>query len=621
MIKKVSINSFIKKYEIIDIEKQLVCQYLKTNHISYQDNSFILNYLDGFCASPQLIKDIEDLNHITLEEISIDMELLIPAIDKKINGAFFTPSYIVDYIINTIHPSENAKIIDPSCGSGAFLLGIIRYYIQQYGKSVSQCIKENIYGSDILAYNILRSKLLLVLCGLTYKESIDINDIHIIQCDSLRQNWTQKFDVVIGNPPYVKFQDMEDSTRNFLLKEWETTKYGTFNLYFAFFELGLKLLKKEGVMGYITPNNYFTSLAGECLRDFFQSKRCIYQIVDFGSTKVFDVQTYTAITFLNKEKNNFIAYNRINENEDPISFLTQMTFTQNEYAHLTNKKWRLLCGSERENIHKLEHSGTPLGDMFDICVGIATLKDEIYFIDPLSENEQYYTIIKADKEYKIEKEITRQLIKISDIKTQSDIKKNRRRIIFPYTISKNKASVIDENIIKEQYPKCYEYLLSVKNILSLRGKGKHQYSPFYSYGRTQGLSRRGIKLLTPTFSKYPRFLIDNADNSFFTNGYGIYYKETNQNILFPNPIASQENIDALQKILNSSLMDYYVRKTSVSIDGGYPCYQKNFIERFTIPDFSESEIANLKNLTDPKEINNFLSHKYQINLPSPNLEE
>lgn len=549
------------------------------------------------------------------------MELLIPALDKKINGAFFTPSYIVDYIINTIRPTEKAKIIDPSCGSGAFLLGVIKYYTQRYGKSVSQCIKENIYGSDILAYNVLRSKLLLVLCGLTYKESIDINDINIIQCDSLKQSWSQKFDVVIGNPPYVKFQDMEDDTRDFLLKEWETTKYGTFNLYFAFFELGLKLLKEDGRMGYITPNNYFTSLAGECLRNFFQNKRCIYQIVDFGSTKIFDVQTYTAITFLNKEKNDFIAYSRINDEEDPISFLSETTFTPNEYIHLANKKWRLLCGSERENIQKLEHSGTPLGDMFDICVGIATLKDEIYFIDPLSESEHYYTIIKSDKEYKIEKEITRELVKISDVKTQSDITRNRRRIIFPYIVSKNKVSVINENIIKDKYPRCYEYLLSAKQTLALRGKGKHQYVPFYSYGRTQGLSRKGIKLLTPTFSKYPRFLIDNNDNSFFTNGYGIYYKEIDQNILFPNPIATQENIDVLQKILNSVLMDYYVRKTSVSIDGGYPCYQKNFIERFTIPNFSDLEIANLKSLTDPNDINKFLLAKYQINLPSPNLNE
>jgi hypothetical protein len=66
-------------------------------------------------------------------------------------------------------------------------------------------------------------------------------------------------------------------------------------------------------------------------------------------------------------------------------------------------------------------------------------------------------------------------------------------------------------------------------------------------------------------------------------------------------------------------MHYYVSKTSVSIEGGYPCYQKNFIEKFTIPEFSESEIELLRSLNDKEEIDDFLIEKYQINVFAGNL--
>jgi len=66
-------------------------------------------------------------------------------------------------------------------------------------------------------------------------------------------------------------------------------------------------------------------------------------------------------------------------------------------------------------------------------------------------------------------------------------------------------------------------------------------------------------------------------------------------------------------------MHYYISKTSVSIEGGYPCYQKNFIEKFTIPELSNREVSELRSLSHPNDINLFLIDKYQVNLPIPNL--
>lgn len=204
------------------------------------------------------------------------------------------------------------------------------------------------------------------------------------------------------------------------------------------------------------------------------------------------------------------------------------------------------------------------------------------------------------------------------MKCQADIGANSRRFIFPYKMINGKMAPITEDEMSSMYPFCYDYFNHVKDILASRGKGKHKYTPFYSYGRTQGLNRRGVRIYTPTFSKYPRFLIDLDENSLFTNGYGIYLRETAENLFEYNSISDIENLDVIQKILNSEIMNYYITATSVAIEGGYPCYQKNFIEKFTIPNLNTTQIEHIRAVSDRDELNSYLEEIYQINLPVPN---
>jgi adenine-specific DNA-methyltransferase len=155
-------------------------------------------------------------------------------------------------------------------------------------------------------------------------------------------------------------------------------------------------------------------------------------------------------------------------------------------------------------------------------------------------------------------------------------------------------------------------------------KGKRYFLLFM--GRTQGITRFGKKILNPTFSKHPRFLFVPEEDAYYTNGYGIYFDRdhSNNSTLFEDStheMSKEENIIEVQKILNSIIMDYYVSNTSISIQGGFPCYQKNFIEKFTIPNFSKEELNILKNLSDKVEIDEFLIEKYQTKILPGNLVE
>lgn len=610
---KKTLNTLSINYNFVDVEKHIFYKYLTQKKIKYDKSKILKKYFHQFKLNEKLFNTVNKLNIDSFEELEKSQELLIPQIDRKINGTFFTPKNIVRKIIEEVNPQLNDKCSDISCGCGSFLIGLIKYYQSNHKKTINDSLKQNIFGYDILDYNIRRTKILISIFGLENNEIVNEESFNLEVCNSLKKNWKLNFDIIVGNPPYVKYQDLKETQRNFLLENFETIKKGTFNLYFSFFELGFNLLKKKGKLGYITPNNYFTSLSGEPLRSFFQKNKSIEKIIDFNSKKVFDVLTYTCLTFLNKENRDVIKFNKYFEGNFNIYIDNYNKSLSNIHLkNLKQKKWRLLLEKDQENIEIIENIGKKLSQLFTINVGIATLRDDLYFLDG-KDIKGHFKLLKNTKYY-IESELVKSIYKISDFKNKSGVDNNERKIIFPYTVSNNKSNIIGEDVLQKDFPNTYKYFNKIKYELLERSK-KTILKPFFQYGRSQGLNKFGIRLLTPTFSQKPNFLIVKEKDSLYCNGYGIHYNsDQNRSTLFDiYPIQKPENIDVLGRILNSNIMDYYVKTTSVTIDGGYPCYQKNFIELFTIPDIDKNTIIELRNLNS-SEFEDQLMRIYKLNL-------
>jgi tRNA1(Val) A37 N6-methylase TrmN6 len=615
---KKELNKLIKEFDIQSIEKALIRSYVCKNSLTVSKNKLLKDVLE---EEDRAISEIEELivNVSSLSDMDSMInafELLIPQSDKKLNGAFFTPSYVSNFIATELINSENYTVCDPSCGCGAFLISAVRVMTKKSQKSVVDIIENNIYGSDVAEYSIRRAKLLLSLLAVENGEDVKEIKFNLVSNDSLKSDWSKLFpkvvlkggfDVVVGNPPYVKFQDLKENQRADLNRNWRTLKRGTYNLYFAFFELGLNLLHENGSLGYITPNNYFTSLAGVDLRRHLSENRFITKIIDFNHLKIFDAQTYTAITFLDKKGKDHFEFDRFDEKKD-LELLGMREYSLVNFSDLNNDKWRLLKNIDQTNIKKIETAGRPLGEIADIRVGIATCLDTAYFVDGRTEKNKYLSKNYNGREYKIEKSATRPIAKISDFNDQADLELNTRRIIFPYRSNMNgKPEIIPEEDVKSLFPHTHRYLLEVKKDLSTRDKGKVDYPEWFAYARTQGLNFVGKKLLTPTFSSKPRFLLENNSDSLFCNGYAIFMNK-NKDIWGSDELT----LHILQKILNSIVMDYYIKKTSVSIQGGYPCYQKNFIERFTIPKLLKEDLSFLRKTNDKKKIDSYLINKYNL---------
>ncbi|KAA6316281.1 hypothetical protein EZS27_033387, partial [termite gut metagenome] len=234
MINKRKIAELLSSFSIEDVEREVIAHFLDTFYLDYSSSHILTDYLHNYNHNKDLSSQIKTLGIDTIKTLENCLEMLIPENDRKLNGTFFTPTYIVDYIIGEIQPKENERNIDPSSGCGAFLIGMAEYYNKQYGKSIKKTVQDNIFGADILPHNIERAKRLLSIYALQRGEILEETDFNLYQRDSLRYQWIEKYNNVVGNPPYVKFQDLSDENREYLIRHWQTIEKGTFNLYFAF---------------------------------------------------------------------------------------------------------------------------------------------------------------------------------------------------------------------------------------------------------------------------------------------------------------------------------------------------------------------------------------------------
>ena len=269
---------------------------------------------------------------------------------RKEQGIYYTPSYIVDYIVrNTLgellkrkRPKEVEKIrvLDPACGSGSFLIksfDILNEYWREKDKNYAQAqldttgqgttftrkakiLQNNIFGVDLdkQAVEIAQLNLLLKIAEKGHRLPLLQQNIKI--GNSLIDNpevagdkafkWEEEFeqimdeggfDVAIGNPPYV-------FSRNFiptLYKEYFSKNYETFeyqpDLYITFLERAIKLAKPGGYIGVIVPNAWFGNLRTEKIRKFILENTTIITVI-YCPKETFNIGVETAVLIFQKKK-------------------------------------------------------------------------------------------------------------------------------------------------------------------------------------------------------------------------------------------------------------------------------------------------------------------------------
>jgi len=226
------------------------------------------------------------------------------------------------------------KIVDPACGSGAFLVAAFDLLAAAYRRAVArlhalgekvdfdfydQILTGNLYGVDLNAESVEITRLSLWLKTARNKHRLQNLEATIKVGDSLIDDtqFTERpfdwraafpnifagggFDMVIGNPPYVRMELIK-KFKPYLEKHYVVADDRT-DLYSYFFERGVGLLRDGGRLGYISSSTFFRTGSGAKLRTFLGDNVAVEAVVDFGDLQIFEgVTTYPAILTLRKGK-------------------------------------------------------------------------------------------------------------------------------------------------------------------------------------------------------------------------------------------------------------------------------------------------------------------------------
>jgi len=385
---------------------------------------------------------------------------------RKAGGVYYTPEYIVDYIIENslgrllkeLPPNriKKLRILDPACGSGSFLIRayevILNYYKRQKNnrkKSIkgqgklelkqeqiennlslqekSEILLNHIYGVDLDEQAVEITKLSLMLKMLEGESGAILGRAVLpmlnqnIKCGNslisgapaeLREyfgeewhrvkpfNWEDEFkrivkeergfDAVVGNPPYVNVENLNEPERKFLMTNYKNA-IKRFDIYIAFIERGLNLLKNGGRLSFIIPFPFLNQNYAEKLRKNIIDEQCLEQIVDLSEVKIFEeaVVRNCIIVVNKKAKKKGIAVFKALPKENDIPEITKRRVVPvNFLRRMPKYMFRIdTSGEDKKLLDKIAEQSINLGNLCYVNWGARTGNINKFVVDRIMDRD------------------------------------------------------------------------------------------------------------------------------------------------------------------------------------------------------------------------------------------
>ena len=539
---------------------------------------------------------------------------------RKKEGIFYTPEFITKYLIEDVvgrflaeHPDklETITILDPACGSGAFLNQAHSYLMNEYktrneqkllektGKGVQQLdfsdinlaeqnrdiLLNNVFGVDLNQESVEITKLSLWLKTARASEPLQNLDKNIKCGNSIVDDptyagtrafsWQSEFkqildsggfDVIIGNPPYVR-QELIKDIKPYLEKHYSVYT-GVSDLYVYFFEKAMSLLKENGLFAFIVSNKFLRAGYGQKLTQYLQQNFTILNLIDFGDLQIFEgATTYPCIITIQKKKPADVQ--RV-----PLLKLTSLDkasdlgleVKENSLTIEIKKEddtWQLRSIEEKNIFEKLKNNTVPLGQYVDnsIYYGIKTGFNDAFVIDNVTKE-------RLCKEDASSIELIKPLLRGKDIHRYIYSWENLWIIFTRHGVDINK------------YPAVLSYLKQFQNQLE-PGIGRKP-GPYKWFEIQDNI------VYFREFQK-PKIIWGNlATKASFT------YDDKNFYLTNPSSILAPAD-KWLLAILNSSVSTFFLRNIAMQRNGGFIEQQPMTVKRIPIPEVQRAYKEDLSN--------------------------
>lgn len=519
------------------------------------------------------------------------------------------------------------KFADIACGSGAFLLElfqllcdeVVDFYINHNPDVLLksgvdsyrlpfqmkiQILTNCIYGVDKDFNAVEATKFGLLLKVL---ESEDVNTLSqykpilpdlsnniiygnsLLESSDIREEYLEeinpydfgelKFDVIIGNPPYMSSEDMKNITP-FEHRSYPSvyaSAYKQYDKYFLFIERALNLLQDDGVLGYIVPSKFMKVGSALKLRRIIADNQYLQKLVTFGANQIFGGKTtYTCLLILTKEPNLSFSYEEVNNVGLWRGRMSLREITSRESSYISSGTWPLFPHKFDSIFEKIWKYSKPLEVIVgeeNIFNGIQTSANKTYIFQPCEETKSTYTFLRDNKTWEIEKKITKPYFQTPKKRSEGLSSYNtftpNSRVRFPYFKRKNgKLDVLPLSRIEKSYPLAFAYIMAYKHELDRPNRDIKPMpagpDEWHRYGRHQSLEscERPSKLIVGVLSQGEKYAVD-------TNGTLVSSGGTAGYCIVSIPEHSPYSIFYLQALLNSKPIEWATSLYGEIFRGGF----------------------------------------------------
>ena len=633
----------------------------------------------------------QSITELEMLEAKADGRLSVNTLSRrKTDGVYYTPEWVVERVVDgTLRPCldrlrrecgwlmsddlpsveaidaylerlRTFTVVDPACGSGAFLITTLRYLTTEWravratrrqltGASaddstddaalVRNLLRANIYGIDINPASVEIAQLALWLHTARGDQPLSSLD-HTIRCgnslitddfyrgvqltlDATEQervnafDWQKAFpevaaqggfDAVVGNPPYVKLQNLHAAQPDIAeylvhgrpsvgLIPYQSTRTGNFDLYLPFIERGLSMLSPGGRLGFIAPSLWVTNEYGAGLRSLVAEGRSLDRWLDFKSFQVFEESTtYTALQFFSRTPTAAIHVAQASSDVIPPDPWADAGLPLSWGAQQFGERWLLLNGAERALIDRLATACRRLDDpahTAGIFVGIQTSADAIYHLQRLGPGRYLCKPLgnprPAPYEVEIEDAVMRPLVSGADAKRYV-VPATETWLLFPYLFSRNQMGLISPATMATEYPKAWAYLLSYRSTLEMREAtigaddkitGPVYDDEWYRYVYPKNLDKQHLqKLVVARLVVHLGCSVDETGSNYLDN--------VDVGGVLPSEV---EDPWFLAGILNAPVADFVFRRISKPFRGDYFSANRQFIAPLPIPSTTPAQHA------------------------------
>lgn len=501
--------------------------------------------------------------------------------------------YLIDKLAEYRNWLLQLTICDPACGSGAFLNQALDFLINEhqyidelqaklFGDTLvlSDCeksiLENNLFGVDLNEESVEIAKLSLWLR--TAQPNRKLNDLNgNIKCgNSLIDdeavagdkafNWQQAFpkvfekggfDVVIGNPPYVSHDRIDN-------KDYLRTKYNSYSpfgdLYILFYELSLSIINANGISSLITSNSFLKAEYGKPLRKLISSKTKIEQVINIENTQIFsDATVNTVILTFSKNKENNTHALIVNSEFNVSDFNDFISKNSYQYSQgdFSESSWNLIRTDLLKVRKKIKGTNKTLEEYkTKIRLGIATGDNNAFIIDEKQKN----TFINLDIK---NNEIIKPLLRGRDI--------DRYKYTFPDLFLLLTQNGID---VENEYPDIFDYLDSFGDGFKIRGARGQHWTNLRACSFFEDFKEE--KIIWIELTDIGRFSLC-TDEIYLLNS--AYFLIT--------PIEFDSKF--LLSLLNSKVIKFYLKQIASTSGVGTTRWINNYVKDFPIPEVSKSE--------------------------------